>query len=296
MKRRDFVFKSGLAAAGLAAAPGFISSCSSGPRFQISLAEWSLHRALGGKMLDNLEFPVKAKRDFGITAVEYVSSFFADYVIDQKYLAELKRISDYHGVKNLLIMVDGEGDLGEATNEGRIKVAENHIKWVDAAQFLGCHSIRVNAGGNGTPEEHSANVILGLRLLCGYAQTKGINIIVENHGGNSSNGAWLSNVIKSVKMPNIGTLPDFGNFRISDTEQYDRYKGIEELMPFAKGVSGKSYDFDKDGNETTIDFARMINIVKKSGYRGYIDVEYEGDKYTEEEGIMLTKKLLERLI
>lgn len=296
MKRRDFFLKSGLAVAGMAAAPQLLSSCSTEPRFKISLAEWSLHRALGGKMLDNLEFPVKAKRDFGITAVEYVSSFFADYVTDPKYLAELKRITDYHAVANVLIMVDGEGNLGETTEEGRLKTVENHYKWVDAAKFLGCHSIRVNAGGSGTPEELAANVVLGLRKLCEYGQAKGINIIVENHGGNSSDGSWLSNVIKTVKMPNVGTLPDFGNFRISDDKQYDRYKGVGELMPFAKGVSGKSYDFDKDGNETTIDFARMIKIVKKSGYRGYIDVEYEGGNYSEEEGIMLTKKLLERLI
>ncbi len=286
-----------MAAAGMAVAPSFLSSCGpKGPRFKISLAEWSLHRALGGKMLDNLEFPVKAKRDFGITAVEYVSTFFKDYVTDQKYLAELKRITDYHGVTNLLIMVDGEGDLGDPTDEGRFNVAKNHVKWVDAAQFLGCHSIRVNAGGEGTPEVHAANVVLGLTRLCEYGQTKGINILVENHGGDSSDGAWLSKVIRSVKMPNIGTLPDFGNFRISETKEYDRYKGIAELMPYAKGVSAKSYHFDKDGNETTIDFARMMSIVKKSGYRGYIDIEYEGDTYTEEEGIMLTKKLLERLI
>ena len=172
MKRRDFFFKSGLAVAGMAVAPKFLSSCSIEPRFKISLAEWSLHRALDGKMLDNLEFPVKAKRYFGITAVEYVSSFFADYVTDPKYLAELKRITDYHAVANVLIMVDGEGNLGETTDEGRLKTVENHYKWVDAAKFLGCHSIRVNAGGSGTPEEHAANVVLGLRKLCEYGQTK----------------------------------------------------------------------------------------------------------------------------
>ena len=296
MKRREFFVTTGVAAAGLAISPKLLTSCSSGPRFQISLAEWSLHRALSNKMLDNLEFPVKAKRDFGITAVEYVSSFFSDYVTDPKYLTELKRITDYHAVKNVLIMVDGEGNLGEPTEEGRLKTVDNHKKWVDAAQFLGCHSIRVNAGGSGTPEEHAANVVLGLRKLCEYGQTKGISIIVENHGGHSSDGGWLSQVIRTVKMPNVGTLPDFGNFHIGEGQDYDRYKGVEELMPFAKGVSGKSYDFDKDGNETTIDFPRMIGIVKKSGYRGYIDVEYEGSKYSEEEGIMLTKKLLERLI
>jgi L-ribulose-5-phosphate 3-epimerase len=296
MKRRDFFLKSGMVVAGAAIAPRLLSSCSSEARFKISLAEWSLHRALGGKMLDNLEFPVKAKRDFGITAVEYVSSFFKNFVEDPKYMTELKRITDYHGVTNVLIMVDGEGNLGEPTEEGRTKTVENHMKWVNAAQFLGCHSIRVNAGGSGTPEEHAAQAVLGLRQLGEYGKTKGINVIVENHGGLSSDGSWLSNVIKTVNMPNVGTLPDFGNFRISADKEYDRYKGMEELMPFAKGVSAKSYDFDADGNETTIDFPRMIQIVKKSGYRGYIDIEYEGSNYSEEEGIMLTKKLLEKLI
>jgi len=285
-----------MAAAGLVAAPQLLNSCQGEPRFKISLAEWSLHKALYGNMLDNLEFPVKAKRDFGITAVEYVSVFFNQLEQDPKYLGELKRITDYHGVTNVLIMVDGEGNLGEDTEEGRNKTVENHMKWVDAAKFLGCHSIRVNAGGPGSREVLAENVTLGLRQLCEYGQTKGINIIVENHGGYSSDGQWLSGVIRNVNMPNVGTLPDFGNFTISEGVVYDRYKGMEELMPFAKGVSAKSHDFDKDGNETSTDFARMIQIIRKSGYRGYIDVEYEGSNYTEDEGIMLTKKLLERFI
>jgi sugar phosphate isomerase/epimerase len=296
MKRRDFLVTSGIAATGLVAAPSLFSSCSKGPRFQISLAQWSLHRQLSGNMLDNLEFPVKAKRDFGILAVEYVSTFFNDLEQDPKYLMELKRITDYHGVKNVLIMVDGEGELGADTPEGREKTVEKHQKWVDAAQFLGCHSIRVNAGGPGDAETLAANVVLGLTDLAKYAKTRGINVIVENHGGFSSNGKWLSSVIKKVNLPNVGTLPDFGNFRISDKEEYDRYLGMEELMPFAKGVSAKSYDFDKDGNETTIDFARMMKIIRKSGYRGYIDVEYEGSNYSEDEGIILTKKLLQKFI
>ncbi|MFH0761498.1 MAG: sugar phosphate isomerase/epimerase family protein [Bacteroidota bacterium] len=296
MNRRNFVIKSGITVAGLTAAPGLISSCNSGPRFRISLAEWSLHRTLGDKMMDNLEFPIRAKRDFGITAVEYVSTFFDDLEQDPKYLAELKRITNYHGITNVLIMVDGEGELGSDTAEGRAKTVENHIKWVDAAKYLGCHSIRVNAGGPGTPEFLSGNVVLGLSKLCAYGKSQNINIIVENHGGYSSDAKWLSSIMKEVNMPNVGTLPDFGNFRISEGKEYDRYQGMKELMPFAKGVSAKSYDFDKKGDETTINFARMIDIVKKSGYRGYIGVEYEGGNFTEDEGIMLTKRLLERLI
>jgi sugar phosphate isomerase/epimerase len=296
VKRRDFIIKSGFTAAGLAAAPGLLSSCHSGPRFRISLAEWSLHRTLEEKMTDNLEFPIRAKRDFGITAVEYVSTFFEGLQQDPKYLAELKRITNYHGITNVLIMVDGEGELGADTPEGRTKTIENHMKWVDVAEYLGCHSIRVNAGGPGTPEVLAANVVLSLSKLCAYGKTRNINIIVENHGGHSSDAKWLSGIIKEVDLPNVGTLPDFGNFRISDGNEYDRYLGMKELMPFAKGVSAKSFDFDQEGNETTIDFPRMIGIVKKSGYRGYIGIEYEGSNFTEDEGIMLTKRLLERLI
>jgi len=296
MNRRNFVISSGLAAAGLAASPAFISSCCNKPWFRISLAEWSLHQALFAKMMDNLEFPVRAKRDFGITAVEYVSTFFNDLEQDPVYLKELKRITDYHGVTNVLIMVDGEGELGAGTAEARNKTIENHKKWIDAARFLGCHSIRVNAGGPGDRETLAGNVVLGLTGLGNYGRSQGINVIVENHGGFSSDGTWLRRVIETVNMPNVGTLPDFGNFRISEEQEYDRYLGVRELMPFAKGVSAKSYDFDNQGNETTIDYARMLKIVKRSGYRSFIGVEYEGGKYTEDEGIMLTKRLLEKLV
>ncbi len=297
MNRRTFVRSSAVVSAALATSPMLFNSCGKAePWFQISLAQWSLHRALQGNMLDNFEFPVKAKRDFGITAVEYVSSFFGHHEVNPNYLAELKRITDYHGVTNVLIMVDGEGELGALNPERRAEAVENHYKWVDAARFLGCHSIRVNAAGEGDYDELGRNAVSGLYQLAAYAQKQEISIIVENHGGLSSNGGWLADVIRTVNLPNVGTLPDFGNFRISSREEYDRYKGMAELMPFAKGVSAKSYDFDAAGNETSIDFDRMMQIVKKSGYRGYIGIEYEGSDYTEEEGIMLTKKLLERYL
>ncbi|MCD6333038.1 MAG: sugar phosphate isomerase/epimerase, partial [Bacteroidales bacterium] len=173
---------------------------------------------------------------------------------------------------------------------------ENHRKWVDAARHLGCFAIRVNASGPGSADELGQNVVKGLYQLAAYAQPKGISVIVENHGGFSSDGQWLSKVIKSVNLPNCGTLPDFGNFNIRKGVAYDRYRGVKELMPYAKDVSAKTYDFDESGNETTIDYDRMMRIVKRSGYRGYIGIEYEGDHYTEEEGIMLTKKLLERYL
>ena len=258
--------------------------------FDISLAEWSLHRALFGGKLDNLDFPETAAKKFGIYAVEYVNQFFKDKAKDKKYLADLNQRAKDNGVKNVLIMIDGEGPLGSTDEKERTQTVENHYKWVEAAKFLGCHSIRVNAAGDGTPEEVKAAAIDGLRRLSEFAESHGIGVIVENHGGISSHGDWLSSVLRGVGMSNCGSLPDFGNFY-----EYDRYQGVADLMPLAKGVSAKTYEFDEQGNEAKIDYRRMLQIVKDSGYTGYIDVEYEGDQLSEEAGIIATKKLLERV-
>lgn len=272
--------------------------------FKISLAQWSLHKALQGKMLDHLDFPAKARNDFGISAVEYVNQFFKDKAEDKTYLAELKRRCDDNGVTSVLIMCDNEGYMADLDDIKRQRAVENHYKWADAAKFLGCHSIRVNCYGEGNPEEVAKAGMDGLRKLSEYGNAIGINVIVENHGGISSNGLWLSKVIKGVGMPNCGTLPDFGNFCVrrekSDkgetcVEQYDRYKGVKEMMPFAKGVSAKSYDFDEKGNCIETDYSKMLSIVKAAGYRGHIGIEYEGGKLSEDEGIRATKKLLERV-
>lgn len=294
MDRRNFLKSTAITSTGIAVAPGLLSSCSTEPWFKISLAQWSLHRSLQSGELKHLSFPVKAKQAFGIDAVEYVSTFFEGWEIDKDYVGELKRITDYNGITNVLIMIDGEGSLGAADKTERLKAVTNHHKWVEVARFLGCHSIRVNAHGTGSASELHKTATDGLRQLSEYAATYDMNIIVENHGGISSNGAWLANVIAEVNMDNCGTLPDFGNFKINDEEEYDRYLGVKELMPFAKGVSAKSHDFDPNGNEIHTDYSRMLKIVKKSGYRGYIGIEYEGNDFTEDEGIMLTKRLLER--
>ena len=258
------------------------------PLFDVSLAEWSLHKTLFSKKMTNLDFPRVSKEKFGITAVEYVNQFFKDKATDQKYLAELKKRCDDLGVKSLLIMIDGEGHLGEAEESRRQKVIDNHKKWVEAAKFLGCHSIRVNAHGVGSSDEEKAvNTTKGLRGLSEFGQKHGINVIVENHGGLSSNGKWLSKVLKDVGLPNCGSLPDFGNFG-----GYDRYTGIKELMPFAKGVSAKSHDFDSEGKETKTDYLKALRLVLDAGYRGHVGIEYEGRKISEEAGILATKKLL----
>lgn len=320
--RRDFLKTLGLATAGYSLVP-LLSACggkttsdatndsttmitSTAPElfFKISLAEWSLHKMLFDKKLDNLDFPAKAKNDFGISAVEYVNQFFADKAKDTSYLSELKKRCDDNGVTSVLIMIDGEGEMADLDAKKRNTAVENHYKWVEAAKFLGCHSIRVNCFGVGTEEEVAKAGTDGLRKLSEFAQPLGINVIVENHGGYSSKGTWLTGVISAVGLPNCGILPDFGNFCVRRekgdmwespcVEEYDRYKGVEEMMPFAKGVSAKAYGFDANGNCIETDYARMLPIVKKAGYTGHIGIEYEGS-LPEEEGIRATKALLERV-
>jgi sugar phosphate isomerase/epimerase len=287
--RREFLQMAALAAAGipLLSNSSFGREALAKPRFKISLAEWSLHKALWAKEMTNLDFPVKAAKDFGIFGVEYVSTFFKD--TSTEYLNELLKISKDNNVTNVLIMVDGQGSLGDADAANRNKAVENHHRWVEAAKFLGCHSIRVNAAGKGTETEVADAVVESLSKLSAFAAPLKMNVVVENHGGISSNGQWLSGVMKRVNMKNCGTLPDFGNFY-----EYDRYLGMQDLMPFAKGVSAKSYDFDAEGNEVKIDYYRIMKIVKDSGYKGWVGIEYEGSKLSEPEGIKATKRLLEK--
>jgi len=260
------------------------------PPFRISLAEWSLHKTIFGGKLDNLDFPKTARRDFGIEAVEYVNQFFKDKAKDTDYIAELAKRAADEGVTNVLVMCDGLGDLGASDTAARTKAIERHFPWVEAAKRLGCHAIRVNAASEGTFEEQQKLAADGLGRLADYASQMGMNVIVENHGGLSSHGEWLAGVMRLVNRPNCGTLPDFGNFH-----DYDRYRGVEELMPFAKGVSAKSHEFDESGNEVRTDYERMLRLVVGAGYDGWIGIEYEGTALPEAEGIRATKKLLERV-
>jgi sugar phosphate isomerase/epimerase len=295
--RREFLWRaSALSAAALGSAAvvdRLAGADEKEPLYRLSLAEWSLHRTLREGKLDNLDFAKTAKNDYGIEAIEYVNQFFKDKASDKNYLGELKGRAQDHGVKTLLIMIDGEGELGDADEAKRKQAVENHYKWVEAAKFLGCHSIRVNAASSGSYDEQLGRAADGLRKLTEFAEPHEINVIVENHGGLSSNGQWLSAVIKKVGMKRCGTLPDFGNFRVGEGKEYDRYQGVAELMPFAKAVSAKSHDFDDQGNETHTDYRRMMKLVVDAGYHGYVGIEYEGGKLSEPEGIRATKKLLE---
>jgi L-ribulose-5-phosphate 3-epimerase len=296
--RREFIKRSVQAAAGaglLNLLPSQSRAADKEPLYKISLAQWSLHKTLFGGKLDNLDFAKTAKQDYGIEAVEYVNQFFKDKAKDQKYLGEMKQRAADQGVKSVLIMIDGEGDLGDADEKKRGQAVENHHKWIEAAKFLGCHSIRVNARSTGSYTEQLQRAADGLRRLTEFGDQHEINVLVENHGGLSSNGQWLASVIKLVDHKRCGTLPDFGNFNLGDGKQYDRYKGVAELMPYAKAVSAKSHDFDDQGNETEIDYRKMMKIVLDAGYHGYVGIEYEGGKISEPEGIKATKKLLEKV-
>lgn len=263
--------------------------------FEFSLAEWSLNRMIRGGTLDHLDFPAFARREFGLTAVEYVSTLFAKKGSDPAEIADLKRRCAEQGVRSLLIMVDREGDLGAADPAARALAVDNHHRWLHAATELGCHAIRVNARSEGSWQEQRDRAADGLRRLAELGDSHGIDVIVENHGGLSSNGSWLSEVMRLVDHPRCGTLPDFGNFLIKDDEWYDRYQGVAELMPFARAVSAKSNDFNEAGDESHTDYRRMMRIVLDAGYRGHVGIEYEGETLSEVEGVKATKKLLLRV-
>ena len=289
--RRDFMKSATAAAVATATIPAMADEKKKPlfkkPLFKISLAQWSLHRTIRGGTIKNEDFAKVTKQEFNISCIEYVNQFFKDKAEDMDYLKDLKKRADDLGVKTNLIMCDGEGRLGDPDNAKRTQAVENHYKWVLAAKFLGGHSIRVNAASGGEYNEQLELAADGLSRLSEFAAKHKMNVIVENHGGLSSNGEWLAAVMKKVSMKNCGTLPDFGNFH-----DYDRYKGVEETMPFAKAVSAKSHDFDESGNETKTDYIKMMKIVLNHGYNGFVGIEYEGRQKPEMEGIKLTKQLL----
>jgi L-ribulose-5-phosphate 3-epimerase len=264
--------------------------------FKISLAEWSLHKALRAKKLTNLDFPKIARDEYGIEAVEFVNQFFKDKAQDDEYLKDLKKRAKDSGVTCVLIMIDGEGDLSAADETERHTAVKNHAKWVDAAAALGCHAIRVNTGNHYSPTD-VAKVAEACGMLTDYGVAHGIEIICENHGGPSSNPDALVALMKAVGKPTFGTLPDFGNFPKDKAGNYtiDVYDAIARMMPYAKGVSAKSFDFDSAGNETTLDYPRILKIVTDAGYHGFVGIEYEGNRMSEPEGIKATKKLLEMI-
>ena len=288
MRRRSFLQS---VAAALPALPAFAQN----KRFRISLAEWSIHRAINSRMIDNLDFPRIAREQFGIEGLEFVNGLWA--APTQDYVAQLKKRMADTGTKGVLIMCDGEGLMGHSDRGVRMKAATNHRKWVDIAAELGCHSIRTNMysdmkpSGNAEIEKVLDYCAESFNNLCGYAEGRKINVIIENHGGISSDPDVVTRLMKKVNLPNFGTLPDFGNF----PKETDRYEAVKKLMPYAKGVSFKCYDFSPAGDETMIDVPKMMKIVNDAGYDGFVGIEYEGNRLKEFEGIAAAKRLLDRI-
>ena len=258
----------------------------------LSLAQWSLHRRLYAGELDPDDFPAFTRTTFGITAVEYVNTFYADRLDRPDYSRVLRRRAEDAGVRSLLVMIDGAGAVGAPTAAERDRTVQRHRPWLELAAELRCHRVRVNARYAGSPQEQAARVVDGLQRLLVPAAELELKVLVENHGGLSSNGAWLADVMRRVNDPRCGTLPDFGNFTIAPGNAYDRYRGMKELLPWAGAVSAKCYDFDDRGRETTIDFARMLRLIHEAGYRGHLGIEYEGRRLDEVDGIRAAQRLL----
>ena len=308
--RRTFIKKSAFVTAALAALPNTsIANLMTNPQdsdLKISLAQWSLHRALEKGEIKAVDFAQIAKKEYDISAVEYVNQFYVDMANSSKFWSQMKQRADNEGVESLLIMVDNEGELGYPGNSERKTAVENHYKWIDAAKLLGCNSIRVNAFGKGTKRELHSALIDGLGSLAEYGEKLNINVLVENHGLHTSDGKFIVSVLQQIDNPFLGTLPDFGNWCLTaewgSTEEskncekiYPHEEGVADFLPFAKGVSAKSYNFDSDGKETYLDYPGLLKMVKESGFDGHIGIEYEGENMSEPDGIRATKALLEKV-
>lgn len=307
--RLDFLKKTAITAGSVMIAPSLFQSekkKSNSFDFKISLAEWSHQKDIFAGRFDHLDFASIAKLNYDIDAVEYVNQFFPDKATDIGYIREMKKRADDHGVQSVLIMIDNEGEVSSANDKIRVQAVQNHYKWIGAAKLLGCHAIRINLFGESDPDTWIKTSVDGLGRLAEFASDFEISVIVENHGSHSSHGKRLAEVMKQVDSKWAGTLPDFGNFCVAREngqlwgapciDEYDVYQGTKDLMPYAKGVSAKTFHFDENGNEADLDYLRLFRIIKNSGFNeGYVGIEYEGEDLYPAEGIMKTKKLLERV-
>lgn len=290
LSRRQFLGTAALATGSALAAPAALLAASK-PKYEISLAAWSLHKMFFAGKIDQVGMVKMCREEFDIGGFEMVNTMFPSPTF--AYCNELKKLAKDRNVKLLLIMCDAEGDMAHKDKEQRMQASRNHHKWVDIARVLGCHAIRCNSGsGKKGDQEAIKRAAESFASLVEYGKANGIKIIIENHGGLSSDPGSLIGLMKAVNDPNFGTLPDFGNF----PADVDKYDAIERMMPYAHAVSAKCYDFDDDtGQETKIDFKRMMQVVTAAGYSGYVGIEYEGSRLDEPTGIQRAKTLLEKL-
>lgn len=301
LHRRAFLAEAarGLTGLGLGAGLCACSTAAARPRtgYKIALSEMSLRRALAAKQLEHLDFPRAARNDYGVDAIELASPFFQQSPQNREYMAQLKHRVDIYDLRVLLIRVDDEGALGDPDPGQRKQVVRNHRKWIEAAHALSCHSIRVNTetGGAGSREAQLRRTAESIRTLADQAADYRLNVLVENLGGLSADISWLTELVRQVNRANCGTLVNFGNFTVSPGKEYNRYRGVAEMLPWAKAVTATAYDFDEAGWETNIDYRRLLRTVLAARYFGYIAIDYQGTMVSEREGILATKRLLERL-
>ena len=298
-------------------------------KMDIGLQMYSFAPLIMQGKFDLLGFPDLVKNTYGINGAEYWSIPFMGRENDKDFLNDLKRRSDDIGVDNLIILVDdidiktmqSGPSLASSNKNDRDTAIDYHKKWVDVAKNIGCHSIRINLRS----EEENDQKILensseSISKLIEFSKQDNISIVIENHGGITGDADWLVSLMKNVDSKHLGTLPDFGTYNfcikrgnlnfqsLSENceDQYDKYLGVKKLMPYAKGVSAKSHEFDKDGEELSTNYSRMIKIISESNYKGYITIEYEGAMkgmfggegtyLNPHEGILATKKLINKYL
>jgi L-ribulose-5-phosphate 3-epimerase len=280
--RRDFLTRSAALVSALSlfenSRRGWVFAGMDTASERISLAQWALNQEIRAGELTNLDFPRIAREEFGIGAIEFVNTLFA--VPTYGYLRKLKQNAVDHGVKMLVMMVDDEGDPVAPSRKERDQFVINHRKWVDIAQFLGCHSVRTNCIGRSTSSKSEALkwAAESYTRLLEYALSAKVSVVIENHGGLSDDPDWMVDLIKEVGNPHFGSYIDW---RWRDPAVWDNYAYTKKLLPYAKGISYKK-------QPTVEHLGKLVQLSRDSGYQGYYGIEEKGF-----DNIKLSKTLLE---
>ncbi|MEM8668985.1 MAG: TIM barrel protein [Planctomycetota bacterium] len=292
LSRRSMIRATTAGTVSLTLAPfAFAETAPRQDRFQIGIQQYTFHRWLNSGKLKHLDYPALAKEKLGITHIEYWNRPFGGRHTDKKFVGVLAERTTGEGMKNVLILVDGKHQLDSPDESERKKSIDEHKAWVDCAHQLGCDAIRVNCRSGGDRAENIRNAAAGMKPLCDYAKDASVKIVIEPHGGNSSDPEWLMGAMSAISHPNAGLLPDFNNFG-----RYNRYEGVKKCLPMAPAVCAKALAFDDKGNEKNTDFYRMLKIVYDSDYSGVITIEFEGRDLDPIEGSLKTKQLIEKAL
>ena len=292
--RREFIGSTiaagALAGAGNMSLPGKAAAADRPTKDDISLAAWSLVREFREGKWKNLDLPRICREDFGINGLEFVNSFFE--LPTERYLNQLKKNAAEHGVTLVLIMVDGEGNMSAMEKKERMQAALNHRKWVDIAASLGCHAIRCNVGGPSKDYDQDTmkRAADSFGNLVEYASQYPLNVILENHGGASSNPDMMIGLMKAINSPNFGTLPDFGNIY-----EFDRYESIRKLVAYAKGISVKT-KFKPNGTHPDYDLEKLLKICMEEGYHGFYGIEQESPDANSWQAVRWSKAVIDRVV